>query len=244
MRTGKLYHLRLRVECTLFCNLQSRAQTHAVLVIGELLLSLFLSKRLIYSFVANEFAPLFWGKVHVLCSPLRFSRVSFFFTPIYFVRGSYFIHDICIYTNSINRSGFTINCVFKLNPFLSESKIGIRSAATWLIYLTFTYVFIHTLHIFDWGTTIVIWIQIQIQHHIEFSQHLRHTRSSTIEDAVEWSKALDIRLSDWCCRTEPPTMGKQLVNFITCSCESSAPFLVIYKDGREPTPYCWCFFHH
>jgi hypothetical protein len=31
--TGKLYHLRLRVECTLFCNLQSRARTHAVLVI-------------------------------------------------------------------------------------------------------------------------------------------------------------------------------------------------------------------
>ena len=32
--TGKLYHLRLRVECTLFCNLQSWAWTHAVLVIG------------------------------------------------------------------------------------------------------------------------------------------------------------------------------------------------------------------
>jgi len=32
--TGKLYHLRLRVECTSFCNLQSRARTHAVLVIG------------------------------------------------------------------------------------------------------------------------------------------------------------------------------------------------------------------
>jgi len=28
------YHLRLRVECTLFCNLQNRAQTHAALVIG------------------------------------------------------------------------------------------------------------------------------------------------------------------------------------------------------------------
>ena len=26
-------------------------------------------------------------------------------------------------------------------------------------------------------------------------------------------------------RREPPTIGKQLVNFITCSCESSAPFL-------------------
>jgi hypothetical protein len=30
-------------------------------------------------------------------------------------------------------------------------------------------------------------------------------------------------------RREPPTMGKQLVNFITCDCESSAPFFVIYK---------------
>jgi hypothetical protein len=30
--TDKLYHLR--VECTLFCNLQSWARTHAVLVIG------------------------------------------------------------------------------------------------------------------------------------------------------------------------------------------------------------------
>jgi hypothetical protein len=36
---------------------------------------------------------------------------------------------------------------------------------------------------------------------------------------------------------ESPTMGKQLVNFITCGCESSAPFFVIYKVGREATPY-------
>ena len=36
---------------------------------------------------------------------------------------------------------------------------------------------------------------------------------------------------------EPPTMGKQLVNFITCGCKSSAPFFVIYKAGHEPTPY-------
>ena len=34
---------------------------------------------------------------------------------------------------------------------------------------------------------------------------------------------------------EASTMGKQLVNFITC--DSSAPFFVIYKAGREPTPY-------
>ena len=32
--TGKLYHFRLRVECTLFCNSQSLARPHAVLVIG------------------------------------------------------------------------------------------------------------------------------------------------------------------------------------------------------------------
>ena len=43
----------------------------------------------------------------------------------------------------------------------------------------------------------------------------------------------------WSTRREPPTLGKQLVNFITCSCESSAPFFVIYKAGCEPTPYWW-----
>ena len=32
--TGKLYHLQLRVECTLFCNLQSWARIHAVLMVG------------------------------------------------------------------------------------------------------------------------------------------------------------------------------------------------------------------
>jgi hypothetical protein len=33
-------------------------------------------------------------------------------------------------------------------------------------------------------------------------------------------------------RREPPTMGKQLVDFITCGCESSAPIFVNYKAGR------------
>jgi hypothetical protein len=33
-------------------------------------------------------------------------------------------------------------------------------------------------------------------------------------------------------------ISKQLVNFITCGCESSAPFFIIYKAGCEPTPYC------
>jgi len=40
-------------------------------------------------------------------------------------------------------------------------------------------------------------------------------------------------------RREPPTMDKRLVNFITCGCESSAPFFATYKAGREPTPYWW-----
>jgi hypothetical protein len=32
-------------------------------------------------------------------------------------------------------------------------------------------------------------------------------------------------------RREPPTMDKQLVNFITWGCESSAPFLSFTKSG-------------
>jgi hypothetical protein len=36
---------------------------------------------------------------------------------------------------------------------------------------------------------------------------------------------------------EPLTMGKQLVNFITCGCELSAPFFVIYKAEYKPMPY-------
>jgi hypothetical protein len=40
-------------------------------------------------------------------------------------------------------------------------------------------------------------------------------------------------------RRQPLTMGKQLVNFITCGCKSSAPFFVIYKAGCEPTLYWW-----
>ena len=32
--TGKLYHMRLRVECTLFCYVHSWVLAHAVLVIG------------------------------------------------------------------------------------------------------------------------------------------------------------------------------------------------------------------
>jgi hypothetical protein len=38
---------------------------------------------------------------------------------------------------------------------------------------------------------------------------------------------------------EPPTLDKRLVNCITCGCESSATFFVIYKAGHEPMPYRW-----
>ena len=37
---------------------------------------------------------------------------------------------------------------------------------------------------------------------------------------------------------EPPTMGKQLVNFITCGCESSAPFF------SSPDPKCHVSYCH
>jgi hypothetical protein len=35
-------------------------------------------------------------------------------------------------------------------------------------------------------------------------------------------------------RREPLTMGKQLVNFITCGYESNAPFLQFTKPGANP----------
>jgi hypothetical protein len=34
-------------------------------------------------------------------------------------------------------------------------------------------------------------------------------------------------------RREPPTMGKQLASFITCGCESSAPFFVIMYGSND-----------
>ena len=37
--------------------------------------------------------------------------------------------------------------------------------------------------------------------------------------AISWRPVLVVEEAG-----EPPTMGKQLVNFITCGCESSAPF--------------------
>ena len=38
-------------------------------------------------------------------------------------------------------------------------------------------------------------------------------------------------------RRKPPTMGKQLVNIITCII--TCTLFVIYKAGRDPTPYWW-----
>jgi len=42
--------------------------------------------------------------------------------------------------------------------------------------------------------------------------------------AISWRPVLVVEEAGITGR-EPPTMGKQLVNFITCGCESSAPFL-------------------
>ena len=50
--------------------------------------------------------------------------------------------------------------------------------------------------------------------------------------AISWRPVLVVKEAGVPGR-EPPTMGKQLVNFITCGCESSAPFFVIYKAVFE-----------
>ena len=40
-------------------------------------------------------------------------------------------------------------------------------------------------------------------------------------------------------RREPPTMDKQLVNFISCDCESSAPFLARLAKGHVSFAITW-----
>jgi hypothetical protein len=55
--------------------------------------------------------------------------------------------------------------------------------------------------------------------------------------AISWRPVLVVEEAGVPGENHRRTMGKQLVNFITCGCESSAPFFVIYKAGREPTPY-------
>jgi len=49
--------------------------------------------------------------------------------------------------------------------------------------------------------------------------------------AISWRPVLVVEESQ-STRREPPTMGKQLVNFITCGCESSAPLFT--KPGANP----------
>jgi len=55
---------------------------------------------------------------------------------------------------------------------------------------------------------------------------------------ISWRPVLEVEEAGNT-RREPPIMGKQLINFITCDCESIAPFcnLQIYEVGREPRPY-------
>jgi hypothetical protein len=53
----------------------------------------------------------------------------------------------------------------------------------------------------------------------------------TKEAEIDWKEGLriwvydDPSLSGGKSQREPPNMGKQLVNFINCDCESSTPFL-------------------
>ena len=70
-----------------------------------------------------------------------------------------------------------------------------------------------------WESTIYIYC-------VYFQQYFSYIMATSFSGGRSWST-----------RRESPTMGKQLVNFITCGCESNAPFFVIYKAGCEPTPY-------
>jgi hypothetical protein len=68
----------------------------------------------------------------------------------------------------------------------------------------------------------LIWLIYYVQRH--FQQYLSYIMATSFNGGGSRSTL-----------REPPIMGKQLVDFITCNCESSAPFFVIYKAVREPT---------
>jgi len=55
--------------------------------------------------------------------------------------------------------------------------------------------------------------------------------------AISWQPVLVVEEAGVPGENHPPWASKVLVSFITCGCESSAPFFVIYKAGREPMPY-------
>jgi hypothetical protein len=48
--------------------------------------------------------------------------------------------------------------------------------------------------------------------------------------AISWQPVLVVEEAGVLGR-EPPTMGKQLVNFITCGCELSAPFFEFIENN-------------
>jgi len=51
--------------------------------------------------------------------------------------------------------------------------------------------------------------------------------------AISWRPVLVVEEAGVPGKNHRP-LGKQLANFITCDCKSSASFFVIYKAGREP----------
>jgi hypothetical protein len=50
--------------------------------------------------------------------------------------------------------------------------------------------------------------------HRHFQQYFSYIMATSFSGGRSWST-----------QKGPPTMGKQLVSFITCGCESNAPFL-------------------
>ena len=105
--TGRLYHLRLRVGCNLFCNLQSRARTHAVLVIGlyELLNPTTLLIEPPGPFRMNTYTL----HIHVLV--LKYTRNI---STYMYNSSSFFNYSFC----QAFSYGFTTDtCVMSLRPF-------------------------------------------------------------------------------------------------------------------------------
>ena len=93
------------------------------------------------------------------------------------------------------------------------------SCRNWIWYVRSNQIIL-TLRVWEW-----IWIWIMV-----------FNATFSIISAISWRPVLVVEEGGVPGENHRP-WGKQLVNFITCGCESSAPLFVIYKAGREPTPY-------
>ena len=108
------------------------------------------------------------------------------------------------------------------NPLVLSKLIFNPEAVSYLsrIWYDFLTNFMSLLRIFLSAATIDILVSIQYTYVLDLYMSYMYMQYFSYIMATSFSGGRSLST-----RRVPPTMGKQLVNFITCDCESSSPFL-------------------